>query len=124
MHGSLLSLLSGDCMVQKKRSLSCLSNLFVYVQAALSFYFYFFGKNCIVIFTLFFNFSGLPCTEIEIEKARSMSPGRFSGRQTRPDCFLKLVMSDSYDIASNLQFQPFAFKLWLVLSSNIYYNFV
>ncbi|KAF8010212.1 hypothetical protein BT93_J0985 [Corymbia citriodora subsp. variegata] len=35
--------------------------------------------------------SGLSCTEIEIEKARCMSPGRFSGRQTRPDCFLKLV---------------------------------
>ncbi|KAK3409369.1 hypothetical protein EUGRSUZ_J01497 [Eucalyptus grandis] len=35
--------------------------------------------------------SGVSCTEIEIEKARSMSPARFSGRQTRPDCFLKLV---------------------------------
>ena len=36
--------------------------------------------------------SDLKCIEMQIERVRSMHPGKFSRDKNRPDCFLRMVL--------------------------------
>ncbi|KAA8547811.1 hypothetical protein F0562_004240 [Nyssa sinensis] len=72
------------------------------------------------VHTQFSTTTDLKSNEMQIERARSMSPGKFSHDKNRPDCFLKMIRNDPLTRAdSGKDVRHFEFE---VLSSVIEYE--
>ena len=69
--------------------------------------------------------SDLKWIEMQIERARSMSPGKFTHDKTRPNCFLKLVLA-ACPISVQKKYLLYSldtpFHLFFIASVNIKFN--